>query len=106
MIGRPEWMRPNILANTKKMTILTLALAMDISIYFGEALIHNHSSIYWGRKSTPKKLDGINRPILLGFKGDICVFPYTLINVIIRKDSEEKNLNRLYNLYNIWCKNV
>lgn len=106
MVGRPDWMRPHILADTQKMTILTLALGMDISIYFGETLISNNPSIYWGYRTSPKKLDGVNRPILLGFKGDICAFPYTLIRVCIRKSTREKNKYRLFDLYKIWCNNV
>ncbi len=104
--GQPNWMRPHILAETRKMTVLTLALGMDISIYFGETLIYNNPSIYWGYKTSPKKLDGVNRPILLGFKGEVCVYPYTLIQVCIRKSTEHKNKNQLYDLYNTWCNNV
>ncbi|MDD4295467.1 MAG: hypothetical protein PHC69_00725 [Ruminiclostridium sp.] len=104
--GRPDWMKPHILADTKKMTVLTLALGMDISIYFGETLICNNPSIYWGYRRSPKKLDGVNRPILLGFKGDVCVFPYTLIKVCIMESTENKDKYKLLELYNIWCKNV
>ena len=106
MVGRPDWMRPHIIADTKKMTILTLALGMDISIYFGETLIINNPSIYWGYKTSPKKLMGVNRPILLGFKGDLSLFPYNQIQVCIRKSTREKNKFKLHDLYKIWCKNV
>ena len=106
LIGRPEWMQRHIIAETKTFTTLTLAIIMDISIYFSETLIQNNPTIYWGFKSSPKKLDGVNRPILLGFKGDINVFPFTLVKVCARKSTRSKNKNQLYNLYNTWCKNV
>ena len=106
LIGRPEWMQRHIIAETKTFTTLTLTIVMDISIYFGETMIRNNPTVYWGFKSSPKKLDGVNRPILLGFKGDINVFPFTLVRVCARKSTRSKNKNQLYNLYNTWCKNV
>ena len=106
MVGRPDWMRPHILESTKKMTILTLALAMDISIYSGETLIASNPSIYWGYKTSPKKLMGVNRPILLGFKGDINFFPYNQIQVCMRRSTREENKYELQELYKIWCNNV
>ena len=106
MVGRPDWMRPHILAATQKMTILTLALAMDISIYFGETLIASNPSIYWGYRTSPKKLMGVNRPILLGFRGDINFFPYNQIQVCIRRSTREENKYELHELYKKWCSYV
>lgn len=106
MVGRPEWMRQHILENKKKMSVLTLTLAYDISVYFGETLITNHHDIYWGYRMKPKKLDGINRPILLGFKGDVCVFPFTLIDVCIRRCTRNPNKEELLETYKIWESNI
>ena len=103
---RPEKYRNSTPYCTQKMTTLTLAIAMDISIYFGEMLIVNNPTIYWGYRTRPKQLDGVNRPVLLGFRYAGCVFPYTLIQVLIRKSTEEKNSNRLLELYSKWSKNV
>lgn len=106
LVGRPEWMYPHILVHTKKATILTMALERDIAIYFAETLINNHPNIYWGYRMKPKRLDGVNQPILLGFKGDISVNYRRLVNVCLLKSSRKKDKNQLYELYNIWCENV
>ena len=42
--GRPEWMKQIILSDTKKIADLTLKLAYDIGIYFGEVFVNNNSS--------------------------------------------------------------
>ena len=103
---RPEKFKTSIPHSPQKITTFTLALAMDISIYWGETLVVNNPTIYWGYKTSSKTLDGINRPVLLGFRYAGCVFPYTLIQVLIRKSAKEKNGSRLFELYSKWIKNV
>lgn len=104
--GQPEWFRDILLKNTKILTILTMALAEDIAIYFSETMIFNHPEVQWGYRMKPKKLDGVNQPILLGFKGDICVNPRRLIKVCIYNSAEKKNKYELYETYNIWINNI
>ena len=105
-IDRPQRFKNTIPYNKKKMSGLTNALCLDISIYFAEILIANNPTIHWGIKTSPKALDGVNRPILLGFSNGISVFPYTLMQVLTRKSTREKNENRLYDLYMKWCDNI
>lgn len=105
-IIRPKEFKDVVPYNKKKLTVLTSALCMDISIYFGEMIIANNPTIYWGYKTSPKGLDGVNRPLLLGFSHGISVFPYTLIQVLTRKSSREKDEKRLYDLYLKWCENI
>ena len=88
------------------MTLLTMALAEDIAIYFSETMIHNHPQVHWGYLMKPKKLDGVNIPILLGFKGNDCVNPRRLVSVCISKSTEKKNKYKLYEVYNIWVNNI
>ena len=90
--GQPEW--------------LTLALAEDIAIYFSETMIHNHPQVHWGYLMKPKKLDGVNIPILLGFEGNMCVNPRRLVSVCISKSTDKKNKYKLYEVYNIWVNNI
>ena len=104
--GQPEWFQEILRQDTKKMTLLTMALAEDIAIYFSETMIHNHPQVHWGYLMKPKKLDGVNIPILLGFKGNDCVNPRTLITVCIYKTTEKKNKYKLYEVYNIWVNNI
>ena len=104
--GKPEWMQEIIIQNTKKMTLLTMALTTDIATYFGDTLIHNNPSIRWGYLLKPKKLDGVKEPILLGFKGDISMNPRGIVHVCVLRCSRQKNKNELYETYNIWLKNI
>lgn len=55
------------------------------STYFGEVFIKNNPNIYWGYLSKPKKLHGVNRPRLLGFAGDMSVYPYGRVEMCIWK---------------------
>lgn len=103
---QPEWFHEMLLQNTTRLTILTMELAEDIAIYFSETMIFNNSSVHWGYRMKPKKLDGVNRPILLGFNGDICVNPRRLVSVCLHRSSEKKNKYELYETYNIWVKNI
>ena len=70
----PERFRHLVLENTKKLSDQTLMIAVDISVYFGECIIENNPTIHWSYLMKPKTLDGVNRPILVGFKGNVCVF--------------------------------
>ena len=88
------------------MTLLTMALAEDIAIYFSETMIHNHPQVHWGYRMKPKKLDGVNIPILLGFEGDISSNPRNLVSVCIYKSTDKKNKYQLYETYNKWVDNI
>lgn len=102
----PKWMHVWLEQYDKKESLQTIAIAVDIATYFGDVLIYNNPKIVWGYRCKPKALDGRNQPILIGFKGDVCVNPRRLISVCIKKSSREKNPNRLYQLYQTWCKNI
>jgi len=104
--GQPEWFQEILRHSTIKMTLLTMALAEDIAIYFSETMIHNHPQVHWGYLMKPKKLDGVNQPILLGFKGNDCANPIGLISVCIYNSTEKKNKYELYETYNIWVKHI
>lgn len=106
MINRPEWMRVHIYENPYKLSEETVRIAMDIAVYFGETLIKNHPSVYWGYVMKPKKLHGVKRPVLRGFQGNECVYPYTLISVCIRRSSKVRNREELFETYQIWEKHV
>ncbi|MGB8454361.1 MAG: hypothetical protein WCD89_18775 [Anaerocolumna sp.] len=96
---RPQWMHEYILQATDKISIRTMALASDIATYYGETLIKNNPQIKWGYKLKPDKLDGVKKPILLGYKGNLSCDPRTIIDVLIRKSSREKCGSRLYDAY-------
>ena len=104
--NRPGWMREIVLANTQKISVSTLRIAYDISVYFGDVLIANHTNLYWGVLRKPKQLDGVNSPRVMGFVGDQSAYTYGLIDVCIRRSSRCPNENQLFELYEIWSKMV
>lgn len=103
---RPEWMKCHILENTVRISVSTLILAVDISVYLGETIVQNNPSIHWGYLMGPKKLDGVKRPRLMGFQGDMTMFPYSQVEVSIWKSRDMKDRLQLYNIYNKKVKEV
>ncbi|MBQ2980911.1 MAG: hypothetical protein IJD58_02170 [Lachnospiraceae bacterium] len=104
--GVPNWIE-SIIDNSKmKISRQTLRIAYDIGNYFGEVMVENNDSLYWGFRTKPKKLDGVNHPIVLGFLGDTSMHMYNIMEVLIRKDTREPKRERLYDLYNTWLKMV
>lgn len=104
--GKPLWIQDILQQNKKRLTLLTMALAEDISIYFSETMIKNHAEIKWGYRMKPKKLDGVNQPILIGFHGDICRNPRRFVSVCITNSSDKRNKYELYETYKIWEMNI
>jgi len=92
-------LRYHVLENVDKLSPGTVTIAWDIAAYFGEVVRNNYTQIYWGYCSTPKKLNGVNRPRLLGFAGDMSVYVYGRVEVGIWKSLREKNKMRLYDMY-------
>lgn len=101
----PEWMKQHILDSTMKFTSQTKILAYDIAVYFGDVIIANNPQIHWGYLTKPKRLHGVNQPRLLGFAGDMSVFAYGRIEVIMRKHLEKKDEELLYKGYLV-CKDM
>ncbi|GEM_PF-456731 len=106
LIGKTERVRNNLLKKTKRLSALTRALAEDIAIYFSDTLIYNNPEIHWGYRMKPKKLNGVNQPILMGFKGNICVNPKELIDLCILRSSGKRNREELFDTYAILLKNI
>ena len=104
--GKPIWIQEIMQQTPKRLTLLTMALAEDIAIYFSDTMIKNHSEIDWGYRMKPKKLDGVNQPILVGFRGDISTNPRTLISVCISKSTRKKNKYQLHETYEIWERQI
>lgn len=100
-----ERLRYHVLENPNKLSEETVMIAWDIAAYFGEVVIENNVQICWGYLSTPKKLNGVNRPQLLGFAGDMPVYVYGRVEVCIWKSLNKADKMRLYNMYQI-CKDM
>lgn len=65
--------------------------------------------IEWTEKSDEKiqkKLEGVNQPVLLGFKGDIYANSRRLVDVCARRSFRNRNKKELFETYTIWLKNI
>ena len=102
--SRPQWMHETVRQYTEKETLMTMALAYDISIYFGDTIVKNNPQLYWEYPRKPKKLDGVNEPNILGFGTSLNLYLLGVLSVLVKKSHREKDKNRLYNLYEIQMK--
>lgn len=98
----PEQFRHHVTENTKKLSIQTLMIGVDIAVYFGECVIKNNPTIYWGYLMKPKKLVDVKKPSLMGFKNGDTIFPYRLVSVCMGRSSKKWNDEELYETYEIW----
>lgn len=103
---RPDWIKAHIMSDRRKLSLNTIMIAVDISAYFGEVFIKNNPNIYWGYLSKPKKLHGVNRPRLLGFAGDMSVYPYGRVEMCIWKTIETVDNMHLFNMYKVCLKMI
>ena len=70
---------------------------------FGECIIKNNSAIHWGYVTKPKRLVDVNKPRLVGFRGNGSVFPYSLVSVCTRRSLKKWNDKDLFEIYQKWC---
>lgn len=103
---RPDWIKARIMSDRRKLSLNTIMITVDISAYFGEVFIKNNPNIYWGYLSKPKKLHGVNRPRLLGFAGDMSVYPYGRVEMCIWKTIETVDNMHLFNMYQVCLKMI
>lgn len=99
----PEIFRNMVLENTQKLTSQSLMIGVDIAVYFGECIIKNNSAIHWGYVTKPKRLVDVNKPRLVGFRGNGSVFPYSLVSVCTRRSLKKWNDKDLFEIYQKWC---
>lgn len=102
----PEWLHEEIRKNDTKFTTLSLAIGMDIAIYFAETFIRNNPSVKWWYFIKPKSHISVNRPVLLGFINKVDLDPRRIVFTCMQKSMEEKNSNRLFNAYNTWLEYI
>ena len=101
----PEWMEPFLSEN--KISIETLKYAMDIAIYFAEVLIkHSDGKLYWGYVTKPKKFASVNRPVVIGFKAKRMLDPRRVVYNCTWKSVENRDCNKLHEMYNIWREGI
>lgn len=97
----PEWVHEDIKPTRISMK-KTMVFGSDIAIYFGEVVCKNSDGkIFWGY-FTGKKLASVNRPVLMGFKGNDYMDPQTIVYNCTLISSERKNKQILFDKYNVW----
>jgi len=91
--------------NLEKLSVGTLAIAMDIAIYLAEVFIRTCANVKWGlAKSRSKNYINYNRPVLLGFmvgKYETEYNPKGALHVLTLKVAfdDDKNSDALINAY-------
>jgi hypothetical protein len=102
----PSWLHDRLTENDFKFTVNTLAIAMDIAIYFGETIIKNNPAVHWGYFTKPKKRASVNKPVLVGFIGEQDIDPREIVLNCMRKSLRNRNSSLLLNMFNIWCNEI
>lgn len=102
----PEWLNEEIRKHTHRISTITLAIAMDIAMYYGEVFVKNHQNVKWGFITKPKNHLDVNKPVLLGFKVgkyDTQVDVMRIMHVLSQKVAGgNKAPESLYNNYKTW----
>lgn len=107
MANIPEWLHKFFIGNTEKPSIETICVAMDVAIYFSKVLISNHDHLSWTFRTKPKKVENLNRPVIIGFSNNLTLDPREILyNLTLRSLTEEKDDKALFNLYNAWSQIV
>lgn len=102
----PQWLHESILETDYKFTVESLVVGMDIAIYFAETIIRNNPVIKWGYFTKPKSRMSVNKPVLLGFQASQDLDPREIVLNCMRKSYENKQFDRLFNIYNIWVEEI
>ncbi|MDE6994569.1 MAG: hypothetical protein K2P41_09110, partial [Lachnospiraceae bacterium] len=98
----PQHLESEIRKNKNKFTDETLSLALDISIYLGEAVVKNYPHLHWNYRTRPKREFSVYRPVIDGLNNKMTFEPSQVLFVLMLKSTKEQNRNRLYDLYHHW----
>lgn len=98
----PEWIRPYV--SSKELSLLTLAVGIDVAIYFAEVLRKNsESKIKWGFSVAKTCRQYKGRPVLLGFIGNQVMYPMTIIQNMASRDADlGHDPQRMIDAYHAW----
>lgn len=106
----PDLLKDKISTNTHKLSVITLAIAMDIAQYYGELFVKNFEKVEWGFITKPKTHTNVNKPVLLGFKAgkyETQMDVMGILYVLATKVSEENSSSELlYDNYKFWSERV
>lgn len=91
------------LYSKRELSIKTMAYVLDIAMYFAEVMIRNtDGKVQWGYFTKPKNRMSVNEPVLLGFKYGDDLNPRHIIKNCALRSGEERQPERIFNIYNVW----
>lgn len=100
-----EHLKCKIVQNPNKLSLGTVAMAMDIAIYFCEVLARNNQNVKWGILAKTKNHADFNQPVLFGFLNNVTLNPRTVVYNLANKASKgDTNPESLFEVYKVWLK--
>lgn len=90
----------------EELTNRTFSLAMDIGIYFSQALLKNYPSLKWEQPLGNKRFVDYGQPSLTGF-GPVTLNPVGItVTLAYAVASKNKRHKRLREIYDYWAQRV
>lgn len=83
----------------KRISPLMVEIAIDVSYYFADMLLKNHSDLHTDCIIKPKWKENLKKPVISGFFMDITIYPIELIMESAKRSVEKKNPLRLKMIY-------
>ncbi len=99
--GLPPWIAEDI--RDWKLDISTMALAVDVSIYFAQVFITKYPSLKWDFLKKPKSHVYFNQPIVAGFKNGPLHSP-TIVTNLCTSYVDRKSEKTLLSVFEFWEK--
>ncbi|MNX53138.1 hypothetical protein D3C86_838290 [compost metagenome] len=101
----PEWIRESV--NKWKLSTDTLALLVDVSIYFAQVFLLKYpKQLQWGFVTSPRKYVSINRPVITGFKKKMKLDPRLILLNISYRELEADNSKSLLDIFQVWERDI
>lgn len=109
--GKPKNFINNIIQEQlEQFTLETEYVIRDVAMYFGEVIVRNNNSIYWGYHTDIKKDSFANRPLLMGFEDRDFNPPFqasfdpvfTVRGIACNLFDNSQNKNDLVGMYKKW----
>lgn len=101
----PDWVKGYI--QSKKIELGWLSVAMDIGIYFSESLVRANQNLKWGVVTTPKTLVYVNKPVVKGFRANICLDSSIVLSTMTKKVIDGVSTEEsLAELFDIWLNRI
>ena len=76
------------------------------AFYFAEVMLRNNPTLHWGYITKPKNDINAKCPVLKGFSYNQTLNPVRIVTVLSLRSKDEKEINRLYEVYHVWVDSV